>query len=422
MIKCVLQSGGRNCVINNKEHLIKYLKSKTEKDSIKIVRLHKSFEKDFLEVSKKLKLNIDTSLNESKAESKSNEKPNATPNKGSKLKASVGTKETHSTKGIEKGKHSQLSEYRTLLAKRLSINNTIKNAKAITNEYIAKLSLLEYDSKSIVKEFSKLKRQTISLMNPRNKVSYNKRIKILDKLKIRESHPEIFKTTIAKNSKYLDRLKGKTNRSESKVNATNLYKALTKLLKSNDYKEVLCALGLITGRRGIEIIITGNFDKYNDYALKFSGVAKQDKYYKKAKGITSEQKTYVIPCLWNVDETLMAIKHVRELLSKKIDDKKADFDFHEKINNVISKSCKNELISIQRRFCEQVDKNLSLHDLRSLYACICVQHIRHTNKSVNDFEGAEIYTQELLTQKAVHVTYGHFERVAKDFDVKNITW
>ena len=130
-----------------------------------------------------------------------------------------------------------------------------------------------------------------------------------------------------------------------------IYRA-NQALESNHYADICCALGLLTGRRPIEILYYGSFDREYKKAghMLFSG---------QAKGKMLAKDDYSIPVLGGQQKILDAFEKLRKLKT---------FD-----KGVTSKGINNRTAATLNKHMELVYKrdDLKFYDLRSIYARMC---------------------------------------------------
>ena len=132
-----------------------------------------------------------------------------------------------------------------------------------------------------------------------------------------------------------------------------LYRA-NKALESSHYADICCGLGLLTGRRPIELLYYGSFDRESKkaYHLQFSG---------QAKGKIRVIDTYSIPVLGGQQKIIDALEKLRNLKS---------FD-----KNVTTKGINNRTAATLNKHMERIYKrdDLKFYDLRSIYAAMCFE-------------------------------------------------
>lgn len=130
-----------------------------------------------------------------------------------------------------------------------------------------------------------------------------------------------------------------------------IYRA-NQAIESDHYADICCGLGLLTGRRPIEILYYGSFDreyKKSGHML-FSG---------QAKGKMLMKDAYSIPVLGGQQKIIDAFEKLRELKT---------FD-----KGVTSKGINNRTAATLNKHMERVYKrdDLKFYDLRSIYARMC---------------------------------------------------
>lgn len=124
-----------------------------------------------------------------------------------------------------------------------------------------------------------------------------------------------------------------------------------KALTSKSIFEKMAGLALLTGRREVEIGLTAFFEK-KGVNLLFKG---------QAKGRSKSEKIFMIPCLENSEQCIKSLI----ILQKRFENYDA-----EKFNTSFSKSINNAVKKIYKM-------PLSMHDLRAIYAAICVEKYRN---------------------------------------------
>jgi len=142
-------------------------------------------------------------------------------------------------------------------------------------------------------------------------------------------------------------------------------KEATKLI-SNKRMFIKNAIGvcLLTGRRMIEVIRTGNFHAVNEFTILFSGQAK-------VRNKTGSKVQYEIPTLYNAFEICEAIAKIRQHISEKT-------NHNEKDNRQLTQSVavsssghvKTTFKAIDKLISAKTGKRITVKDLRKLYASI----------------------------------------------------
>lgn len=154
---------------------------------------------------------------------------------------------------------------------------------------------------------------------------------------------------------------------------------------SDEKKPYLCiiALAALTGRRTVELLLTGNFDDpqeshftNEDYWCSFSGAAKQ------RTPISGELMRRDIPLLEKREVLVKAIVSVRKNL--KID----------------PKTMTNEMIN--RKFAKQISRTMQrgsviekIHDFRKFWACTCFHYFNERACSLPRFASAGLMHKEM---------------------------
>jgi len=149
------------------------------------------------------------------------------------------------------------------------------------------------------------------------------------------------------------------------------------LLKSYNWKEVALAMCLLTGRRTIEVLKTGNFKPLKGKYMLFSGQAK-----------TKKQASFVIPVLTSPSKISKAVKHLREL---------KNFQKHHKqdVNKIANMPLKRACVKHLKGF---ISKDATTHDLRRVYTRICVDKILPENQMILDENGGVVANERLFIQ------------------------
>ena len=185
---------------------------------------------------------------------------------------------------------------------------------------------------------------------------------------------------------------------------TNLIADLLSTSVSDPKRAEKLALGvaLATGRRQIEVCVQGNFNKAEEYKIKFSGIAKS----------RGSDREVVIPSLAPVDAVLEALEYVRNSeLMEKIKGSMTEqsiYSANEMFNN------KNRGLTIQASkifndaFGVKPDSSVwTFKDSRAIYAKTAYEMYKKDSESKN--EKTRIDEDIFLTEKL-----GHNDKDAKD--------
>jgi hypothetical protein len=121
---------------------------------------------------------------------------------------------------------------------------------------------------------------------------------------------------------------------------------------SHDWQNIAIALVLATGRRPIELFVTGKFSEPEKKGFLFSGQAKTK---------MSESVPYRIPVLYDVETIQLAMKRMRRLLKVPKD------ATHDDVNKMTAKALSLRMKGV---FAE---KSVVVYTLRAAYARVCVQ-------------------------------------------------
>jgi hypothetical protein len=176
------------------------------------------------------------------------------------------------------------------------------------------------------------------------------------------------------NDMYKDEVKTRS-RQENRVEITPQYfiekaKLVLECLTTDDrkevnWKDVSCALALCSGRRMIEVHMTGKFEYIDDYTLTFSGQAKGKG--RKENGILLKNATFNIPTLIPSYLIIDGIDYLNEL-GKRPDEKTNHPQVvNSRYSRYLSERIKS-MWSIGLGFDE-----VTYHKLRSVYG-ICIAH------------------------------------------------
>jgi hypothetical protein len=141
------------------------------------------------------------------------------------------------------------------------------------------------------------------------------------------------------------------------------------MLSSNDRLTLTIALCLLTGRRETEVLKTANFTKYDDDSLKFEGQLKKR---------DDEQSTCVIPSLCPPQQIIEAHNRLKQSLRRTHD---IDNMSNDDINTTFSSSLRRKTIAYLNKYIQ--NEKLSTHDLRKVYAAICVYKYNPIQQGVN---------------------------------------
>ena len=162
------------------------------------------------------------------------------------------------------------------------------------------------------------------------------------------------------------------NKNLTKIeNPEQLIKIATDLLNESSYIKRALGLMLLTGRRATEILKTGKLVKHKNRAYEsvFTGQLK-------TKGI--EMKPYPI---FTLIDSVIVNKALRKL--------RKDKDFTQKTTTQVNKTASKELnLLVKRYFGDVVSSDIKSHDLRKIYAAICVHLYKKPFESTNVFLGS----------------------------------
>lgn len=146
---------------------------------------------------------------------------------------------------------------------------------------------------------------------------------------------------------------------------------------TTNWDELAVMLGVVTGRRAIEILSTGNFTCPTDRSVKFKGIAKR-----------KDNAQIIIPTLINGELVKKALKRIRSI--KKLKEGNTDGTIRKQLNRAANKYLKD--------FRKDV---LKFHDTRKIYTQWCFQTI-HRKDNYFDFYN---YNQREFTKAIL----GHSE-------------
>jgi len=154
------------------------------------------------------------------------------------------------------------------------------------------------------------------------------------------------------------------------------------LLVSRMYNRQILGLLALTGRRTVEIALTGSLDPISDTTALFEGQAKTG---------DNESHPYVIPVLSDSSKLRDAIISLRS--------KKPEFlDYtHDNLNNTIASKL-SRIVKNEYKGVFSPDYNITVHSLRGAYGALCTAFFKPVN-----MDGGE-YLSTILGHSALDFT------------------
>lgn len=135
------------------------------------------------------------------------------------------------------------------------------------------------------------------------------------------------------------------------TNSDGLINLAETFLRSYDWRELAIGLAILTGRRTVEIMKTGNLTVQKGLFMRFSGQAK-------SKG----NNAYIIPVLASPSKIKAALKRLRDL-------KDLTAVSEEKVNTLCQKPLDRLVAKVMASY---TNDPTSMHDLRKIYARLSV--------------------------------------------------
>lgn len=159
--------------------------------------------------------------------------------------------------------------------------------------------------------------------------------------------------------------------------------------KSHDWKNIAIALALATGRRPIELFVTGKFSKPEGNTLLFSGQAKTK---------LSDSKPYRIPVLYDVDVIQSALKTMRTGVSIPAG------ATHDDVNKLTAGALRDRMQAVFRK------QAVEFYAMRAAYGRLCVQRFYSPKQGTEEHFLASI----LGHSEDDHATVLHYKTVVFD--------
>lgn len=182
-------------------------------------------------------------------------------------------------------------------------------------------------------------------------------------------------------------------RSSNVINVANpnslIYKCKRILRNHNESWENVCvALALVTGRRTVEILLTGSFEPVGSSTkfLRFTGQVKTG-LQNLATATTDSASSYVIPVLASSKTITQRIKDVQRQIKHDVGENVSNETVNHRYSFKLGKAVK-----------ELVHPNLRFHDLRTLYALISFEAFKPHTYGLNG------WVSKVLGHAGLHIS------------------
>lgn len=251
--------------------------------------------------------------------------------------------------------------------------NDLMSSKLFSDSAISRV--LHFSKQTSYQKLMKLMRDT--LVKDANKLSDAEYAAIKD-LRSYAHHPVLPLLNISDRLNSMIKQKGaeaQTARHTTAVRkiSINHYLAwMDRILKNHDehdWQNIAIALALATGRRPIELFVTGKFSEPEKKGVLFSGQAKTK---------MSSTAPYRIPVLHDVETIQLAMKRMRRLLKIPKD------ATHDDVNKMTAKALSLRMKGV---FAE---RSVEFYTLRAAYARVCVQRYYSPKHGTEEFFLASI--------------------------------